>query len=249
MENENIKETKELEVEETPKEETKSDETAEKSQEEEKQEPSFTKVSEGKAKIFGWLKKFFTLKKIIIILIVIIVLGLVYYFKGLFIAATVNNSVISRFAVISELEKGSGKAALDSMISERLIELEAAKKNITISNEEINAEFEKISKQLEEQGLTLEAALAEQGLTKADISKRMMVQKKLEKMLADKVNVTDQEIDQYIKDNGITLPKDKEAEAKDSIREQIKSNKLNEEARKFIDDLKANAKINRWVNY
>lgn len=207
------------------------------------------KEAKPKNKTLVQLKKIFTLKRIIIAIIIIAVVALGFYFKNLLIAATVNGTVISRLEVIKELEKGSGKAALDSMINERLINLEADNKKITVSDEEIKAEFDEIDKQLAAQGTTLDAALAEQNLTRADISKRIVTQKKLEKMLADKLTVTDQEVDSYIKDNAITLPKDKEAEAKTSIKEQISSGKLNDEAKKLVDELKAKANIKHFVSY
>jgi len=193
--------------------------------------------------------KWFSLKRIIIIAVVIIVLGAAFYFRSLFVAATVNGTVITRLDVIKSLESQSGKAALESLINERLVNMEAADKNVSVSEEEVNAEFSKIEKTLAEQGTTLEAALADNGLTKEEIAKRITAQKKLEKMLADKINVTDAEVEQYIKDNGITLPAGKEAEAKVSLKEQISSNKISEESQKFVQDLNTKAKIKYWVNY
>ncbi len=51
-------------------------------------------------------------------------------FKGQFIAATVNGSSISRWSLIQELEKQSGKSTLDTMITKKLI----AFSKITVNN-------------------------------------------------------------------------------------------------------------------
>ena len=66
-------------------------------------------------------RQFISTKTAIIIAVIIILAALVYYYKGLFIAATINGSPITRLAVIKELEKASGKQALDSLITKKLI--------------------------------------------------------------------------------------------------------------------------------
>ncbi len=192
-----------------------------------------------------WVNK----KNIVIAVIVIIVLALAYSFKGALVAATVNGQFISRMSVVHELEKTSGRATLDAMINDRLIMLEAAKQNISVSDETVNEEMAKLEKQLLDQGQNLDEVLATQGVNRDDIKKRIILQKELEQMLGDKLNVSDEEVEQYIKDNAITLPKDKEAETKDQIKEGIRANKLNEEAQGFIETLKTNAKINYFVKY
>lgn len=192
-----------------------------------------------------WLTK----KSITIAVIVILVLAFAYFFKGAFVAATVNGQLISRMSVVHELEKTSGRTTLDAMINDRLIMLEAAKQNISVSDETINEEMTKLEQQLSEQGQNLDEVLAAQNVTRDDIRQRIVLQKELEQMLGDKLNVTDAEVDQYIKDNSITLPKGKEAETKAQIKEGVRANKLNEEAPGFIETLKTNAKINYFVKY
>jgi len=193
----------------------------------------------------AWINR----KNIIIAVAVLLVLGLAFYYKGLIVAATVNGQPITRVAVVNELEKTSGKTTLDAMINDKLISMEATKRNITVSDSEINAEFTKIDAQLAGQGQTLDQVLQSQGVSRDDIKKRIILQLDLEKMLGDKVAVSDAEVTKYIADNKITLPKGKEADTKAQISDSIKANKLSTAAQPFIDGLKANAKINYWVNY
>ncbi|MCX6792755.1 MAG: hypothetical protein NTY12_01900 [Candidatus Falkowbacteria bacterium] len=196
-----------------------------------------------------WLKKVLTLKRIIIAVIVIVVLGLGYYFKSLVIAATVNGTVISRLELVQNLEKASGKAALDAMISERLINQEAANRKVSVTAEDIKAEFDKIEAQLKDQGTTLDAALVENKITREDLTKRITTQKQLEKMLSDKVSVSDADVEKYIKDSGTTIQKGQEATAKASIKENLRNTKLGEESKKLVDELTVKAKINYFVKY
>ena len=188
--------------------------------------------------------------KTAIIIVVIIALGvLAYIYKGLFIAATVNGSPISRLAIIQELEKASGKNLLDSLIIEKLVQNEANAKKITVSNDEINGEIKKIEDRIVAQGSTLNAALAAQGMTMEDLKKQIILQKEVEKMVADKINVTDEEVTQYIKDNAISIPEGQEATTTAQIKDELRNQKLNKEAAALITTLKSQAKIRYFVNY
>jgi len=188
--------------------------------------------------------------KTIILIVVIIALGvLAYIYKGLFIAVTVNGSPISRLSIIQKLEKASGKNLLDSLIIEKLVQNEVSAKKIVVSNDEINGEIKKIEDQVIAQGSTLEAALSAQGMSMDDLKKQIIFQKKVEKLVADKINVTDEEVAQYIKDNAISIPEGQEATATAQIKNELRNQKLNKEADALITTLKSQAKIRYFVNY
>ena len=188
--------------------------------------------------------------KTAIIIVVIIALGvLVYIYKGLFIAATVNGSPISRLAIIQELEKASGKDLLDSLIIEKLVQNEANAKKIIVSNDEINGEIKKIEDQIVAQGATLDAALAAQRMSMEDLKKQIIFQMEVEKLIADKINVTDEEVAQYIKDNAISIPEGQEATTTAQIKDELRNQKLSTEGKALIATLKSQAKIRYFVNY
>jgi len=189
-------------------------------------------------------------KLIAIVIAVAIVLVALFFAKSLLIAATVNGSPISRLSLIRELEKQGGKQALEAIIDQKLIEAELQKKGITASQEEVSEEIKNIEAQISSQGGTLLQALAMQGLTEKTLREQITIQKKLEKLLADKIVVTDEEIDAYMKDSKVPLPKDiKPEDSKKEISVQIKRQKLQQEAAKWIADLTKNAKIRYYVNY
>ena len=189
-------------------------------------------------------------KKTAIIIAVIILLGvLVYTYKGLFIAATVDGSPISRLAIVQKLEKASGKKLLDSLITEKIIQNEANAKKIVVSDDEVNGEIKKIQDQLTAQNSTLDAALASQGMSMDDLKKQLILQMEVEKLVADKINVTDEEAAQYIKDNNVSIPEGQEAATNDQVKNDLRNQKLNKEATALITTLKAQAKIRYFVNY
>lgn len=181
---------------------------------------------------------------------VILILVALFFAKGIFVAATVNGSPISRLSVIKELEKQGGKQALEAIIDKKLIETELKKQNVSLTPTEIDEEIKKIEAQVASQGGTLEAALTQQGMTEEKLREQITIQKKLEKLLADKVAITDAEIDAYIKDSKATPPKDVKLEDfRKQIREQLKQQKFQQEAQKWVADLTASAKIKYYVNY
>lgn len=188
--------------------------------------------------------------KIIIIVAVVIIIGvLVYSFKNLFIAATVNGTPIGRLAVIAQLERSAGKSTLETLITKRLIADELAKKGLTISQQEIDDEIKKVEGQLQAQNLTLDQALAQQGMAMADFREQIFVQKELEKLLADEIQVSETEVDKYITDNEITIPAGQETIYKDQIKSQLQQQKLSEAAGQLVDTLRSQAKIKYYVNY
>jgi len=188
--------------------------------------------------------------KTAIIIVVIIALGvLAYVCKGLFIAATVDGSPINRLTVIQKLEKASGKSLLDSLITEKLVQNEANAKRISVSNDEINTQITTIQAQLAAQGSTFDVALAAQGMTMEDLKKQIIFQMEVEKLVADKINVTDKEVSQYIIDNAISIPEGQEATTTAQIKNELRNQKLSTEGNTLIATLKSQAKIRYFVNY
>ncbi|HNV96830.1 MAG TPA: SurA N-terminal domain-containing protein [bacterium] len=188
-------------------------------------------------------------KTIIIVAIIVAVLVVFYLIKGFFVVATVNGNPISRLSLINKLEQQGGASVLDSIITEKLIENEARAKKIVISNEEINEEIKKVEDQVKAQGGTLEAILDSQGMTLNDVKKQITLQKQVEKLLSDKINVTDEEVAKYIKDNAITVESGQEEEVNIQVKSALTNEKLNIEAQAFINDLKTKAKIKYFVKY
>ncbi len=146
-------------------------------------------------------------KRFVLGLAAIIIFSILYLFKGLFVAAVVNGQPISRISVVRDLERRSGAETLDSLITQALIFQEAKKQNVTVTDEEIDSVLKEIEASLKDQG-GLEELLLLQGMTKDDLVDQIQLQKLIEKILADKITVTESEIKEYIELNSETLPQD-----------------------------------------
>lgn len=184
----------------------------------------------------------FDRRKVMIGVGVVAIAIILYFFKGLFVAAWVNGRPITRIAMIQELERQDGGTVLNSLVTKELIMQEAKKNNVSISQNDVDAEITKVEDQIKAQGQTLDDALATQGWTRADLEDQIKIQLIVEKLLADKINVSDQEIDDYIKTN-------KSTDTRENVAALLKQQKLMTEYQTWISGLLAQAKVNYWVKY
>ena len=100
------------------------------------------------------------------------------------------------------------------------------------------------------QGQKLDDLLSLQGLTRDDLARRLRVQLLAEKLLGDKLNVTQGEIDEYIKTNKASFdPAASDDQIKQQVEDYLKQGKFNTEFTPWLDNLKTNAKIEYLVKY
>jgi hypothetical protein len=196
------------------------------------------------------MKRKVNVKLAITLAVIVVLLALGYSMRGLFIVATVNGSPISRFAVIRELEKASGEAVLSTLVSQKLLADEFKKSGAVIAAEEVDAEVEKIQSQLSEQGAgTLDELLVKEGLTMTDLRKQITIQKQVEKVLGDKIAVSEEEVTAYITQNKLEIPEEQMAAARTEIMNQMKQQKVALEGGTLLERLRSEAKINYLVAY
>jgi len=180
----------------------------------------------------------------------LLVILILFSLKSLFVVALVNNFPISRLAVIRELEKQGGDQVLESLINERLILQEAAKKKVSVLQEEIDSEIAVIEENLQKQGTTLEAALSLQGQSKNDLIKAIKLKLLIQKIIADKLTVNEEEVKTYYTNNLTALYKGKSLETvKDEIKNLLQQQKLNQEYQTWIQEINEKAKIRRIFSF
>jgi foldase protein PrsA len=185
------------------------------------------------------------------ILVFLLLAGAFYLLNSKWlVAAYVNGEPISRLTVINELEKQGGSKVVDQLVTEKLIEQEANKRKVTVSQKEVDEEMKKIEANVKEQGMTLEQAMQIQGISKDQLVKEVKIQLMLQKMLK-KPEITDKQVTDYItanKDNlGIT--DENQATLSAQIKDQLGQQQQQEDIQKFLDELKKNAKIKMVQQY
>lgn len=183
-------------------------------------------------------------------LLVLIALFALYLAKDQLIVAVVNGQPIFRWTVINKLEDQGGRQTVDSLITEKLVRQALREANVQVSREEVDAAVAEIEARLVSQGMTLDQALAQEGLTRQKLEDDIMLQKSAEKLVAEKVSVTDEAIDAYIAENKDFMPADLTGEAlREEVRAQLVANETNMAIQTWVQELTTNATIQYWRQY
>lgn len=192
---------------------------------------------------------------IILAIIVIALVGLAVYYRKLFVVAVVNGQPISRLAYINETDSvylqdqrvTAGKQALNQLVTKTLLEQEAKRRHITVSDKEVMDEVENTRKMLQKQGQKLEDALALQGDSLPAYEDRIRTQKLIQKLVGN-VTVSDKEIDDYINQNKSSLPTDlSESDLRSQVKQTLESQKSNDKLQSLIQSLQQKAKVTYYI--
>ncbi|MBL7078420.1 SurA N-terminal domain-containing protein [Candidatus Shapirobacteria bacterium] len=184
-------------------------------------------------------------KKIKKWLVLLLALVILYLARGQFIVATVNKQPISRWQLIKALESQAGTQVLEGLITESLITQEASRKGIRISLEEINQEIETIKENLTAQGQDFDLLLQMQGIDLEEVRKQIRIQKTIEKLVGEDLEVSQEEMAEYLEANKELLPEDQEG-LEEQVKETLRQEKLNQAIQEALANLKEKANINYW---
>lgn len=189
------------------------------------------------------------LRNLIIVLVVILVIAGLYLLRGQLIAATVNGQPVSRFELISQLEKQNGQAVLDNIIIEKVIAQEAKSKNITVSQKEIDEEIKNIETNLTQQGQDLNTILASRNLTRNDLKTQVQTQLLINKLIG-KITITDKEVNDYIEQNKDSIPEGTDPESlKPQVKAQLEQEKISTKTNELLSKLKEKSKIEYLIKF
>lgn len=178
--------------------------------------------------------------------LICLVLVAVYFFRDFFVLATVNNYPITRISVIKKLEQLGGKQVLDKLVTENLIKQEAKKQKIVVTDDEVKKALEDIKVQISSQsGMSYEQYLSQNNVKEKDIMDEIKIWNlTMNKLLADKIKVTEQEIQTHFDTYKADYYKDKKLEdVKSDIVKLLEQQKASEAQAQFVEELKAKANI------
>ena len=93
--------------------------------------------------------------------------------------------------------------------------------------------------------------LALQGMTKIELSGQIKIQKLIEKLLGDKVTVTDSELQEYIKNNEESLKTVSSdlKEVENYVKDLLKQQKLSDAFQAWIYEIRQKATVNYLISY
>lgn len=196
-------------------------------------------------------KMAFKIRKLyVIIVLALIAAGLLLYAgRGLFVVALINGQPLTRVGVAAELEKMYGTQAMDFLIVKNLVEQEAEKKRVSVTDEEVEKELKKNEEILKANQQTLEQFLQFRGINMYQYTEGLRLQLLAKKILGE-VKVTDKQITDYIAQNEerfTTIEND--AEKKKIAKEELVSNEMGSKINEWVSKVRADAKVTTIHEY
>jgi len=199
------------------------------------------KVEKLKAKSFR-----FPIPAVLAVLVVAILAGLGFLLREQIVVATVNSRPVFRYELNQRMTSSFGKEVLETLIMEKLIAQEAKSKKVIVGEGEIDAEVKKLSQSLGE-GANIEEILKYQGMTMADLRQQLKIRLVTEKILQGELNVSDQEIDEFMKNDAGSLTASDEAGRRAEAKGILVDQKINEKFQEWMGELFTKAKISRFL--
>ncbi len=191
--------------------------------------------------------------KFITYLVIVILLGTALFllakkYRGLVIAGMVNTTPVTRMELQKALTDRYGKATLDDLIAQKLLQQLARENQVTVSADDIKVETKSLEDRLGGKD-ALQASMDRFGIDQAKLNEEIssvILQKKLSTKLF-KVAVEDAEITKYFTDNKALFDKKTLEEVKEDIRQTLTDQKLQEQFSTWFADQQKKAKIQIFI--
>jgi len=188
----------------------------------------------------------FNTKILYLIILLLAVSAVLLANKGLLVAAVVDGRPVWSWELNGVLVDRYGKQTLEGIISEKLIESEARKQGVVMTPAEVAAREEEIVKGLGG-GMSLEEILKIQGLSKSEFNRQIALQLTVQKLLGRDLVIAESDLDNYIATNRATLVATQEAALRSEARQAILDGYIGEKLQPWFNELKAKAKVLRFL--
>ncbi len=142
----------------------------------------------------------------------IISLAVSYYRVNTQAVASVNGEKIKKEELYQYMLKQDGQSALESLISKKVVEIEADKQNIMVSDEDIQKELEHYYEYYGGEE-AFNQALASSGYSNADMYSDLDVTVKIKKLLEPRILISEDEMKAYFEENQATFAQEKQVKA------------------------------------
>lgn len=116
------------------------------------------------------------------------------------VVARVNNEVITKDELYDYLVKENGQTAINALVANKIIDLEAKKQNVKVTDKDVDKEIDKIAEQYGGREI-FEQFLGMYGASLDDIKENIKVNIKIEKLLGSDVKITEDEMKTYFEEN------------------------------------------------
>jgi len=157
-----------------------------------------TRKDEGK--VMAWIKKNKLLSALLLAFIIAAGVFLTFTLNQDDAVASINGEKITKDELYTKLVKQYGSGTVDQMINDKIVEAEAEKKKITVSNSTISSEIDKLKEQYGGED-AFKQALVNNNTTltalKNDVKNYLLIKKLLE----PEIKITEDEMKTYFEEN------------------------------------------------
>lgn len=127
--------------------------------------------------------------------------------------ASVNGVKINKADLYDTLVKGgNGESAVEGLITYELVNQEAQKKGVTVTDADLNRELDVIKKSMGSEE-AFQQALEQYKMTEADLHPDLLEQAQLRKLLSDQIKITDEDIKSYYDENKASFSTEEQVRA------------------------------------
>lgn len=144
--------------------------------------------------------------------------------------AVVNGEKITQDDFVQIAASFDGAHVLDQMIAEKLVSQKAREEGLSVSDEEYEAELAVLKEQFPNEEM-FELVLEQQGMSEETFRKQIEMNLLLEKMLAPKIEVSDEEVKEYFEENKEMFGEPEKVTAKQIV---LESEEAAQKARKRV---------------
>ncbi|MDT9025542.1 peptidylprolyl isomerase [Rossellomorea yichunensis] len=148
------------------------------------------------------------------------------------VVAKVGDKSISKEDLYTTLVDQYGDAALDTLIAEKIVELESDKKDLTVKDSEIEEELESIKESYGGEEAFNEA-LTSSGASLDSVKKNVESFLLTEKLLKDRVSISDDQITEYFEANKDSFAQEEQVQASHIL---VDDEKTAKEVKDKLDD-------------
>lgn len=188
-------------------------------------------------------KRKFNLMWVGALVVVLVIVGWWYKTRTWPIVAMVNGWPITRYQVDKKLWSQDNGQTLQGVIMQKLIEQELANQKVEVTQADIDKKMSDIKNSIGP-GQDLNALLAARGTNLTDFTSQVTLQLRIEKLLADKLTVSDAEVTKYIQDNPTSFQPGASDSAKlTQARQAVQDQKFQTEFTTWLTGLQKKAKI------
>lgn len=191
---------------------------------------------------FSNVKNLKSSKKFYLVLIIAGLLLLAFYKKDWFVAGMVNGSPITNLELQTRLNQQFRTQTLNQLIDEKIILGEAAKKNVSATEADVNNKISEIETQVGGPQ-ALDALLTQQGQDRSSIRQLIKLRLTVEKLYENEATVSAEEVSSFIEQNKEQMQATDSAGQEKEAYDVIKSQKLSQISAQKFQELKTKAKV------